>query len=110
MEASREAAIYYRLRSEALKAEFQAKGIVIPDITDNNDDPFLSGALSRFLENSDSDRSVYIFAHLLVGVPGTYFPFLIINQCLFVFILCNGGAGKYWQISSRKKHKYQKED
>jgi hypothetical protein len=55
MEASREAAIYYRLRSEALKAEFQAKGVVIPDINDN-DDPFLSGALSRFLENSDSDR------------------------------------------------------
>jgi hypothetical protein len=58
---------YYRLRSAALRAEFQAKGIVIPDIntTDTADDPFLSGALSRFLENTDSDRSVYFCTFLI---------------------------------------------
>ncbi len=68
MEASREAANYYKLRSAALKAEFQAKGIVIPEESTSNlpDDPFLSGALSRFLAESDSDRSVIIFALIFV--------------------------------------------
>ncbi len=68
MEASREAANYYRLRSAALKAEFQAKGIVLPEVSTSNlqDDPFLSGALSRFLADSDSDRNVIIFAQMFV--------------------------------------------
>jgi hypothetical protein len=80
MEASRAAAMYYKLRSEALKAEFQAKGIVIPDITEDNhsDDPFLSGALSRFLVNSDSDRNVYIFAHLFAIGPLTVLIFFLL--------------------------------
>ncbi len=68
MEVSCEAANYYKLRSAALKAEYQAKGIVIPEESTSNlpDDPFLSGALSRFLAESDSDRSVIIFAHIFV--------------------------------------------
>jgi hypothetical protein len=68
MEASREAANYYKLWSAALKAQFQAKGIVIPEVSTSNlpDDLFLSGALSRFLAESNSDRSVIIFAHIFV--------------------------------------------
>jgi hypothetical protein len=66
MEVSRKAANYYKLRSAALKEEFQAKGIVIPEESTSNlpDDPFLSGALSRILAESDSDRSLIIFAHI----------------------------------------------
>jgi hypothetical protein len=83
--ASREVANYYRLRSAALKAESQVKGIVLPDITDSNnlDDPFLSGALGRLLVDNGSDRDIYIFfAHLSVRLGGL--PFGIINLA-FVF-------------------------
>jgi hypothetical protein len=67
--ASYEAAMFWRFRREALKAEFQAKEVTVPDITDIDvsDSPFHSGALRRFLETeeSDSDRNVFMtFLHL----------------------------------------------
>jgi hypothetical protein len=66
--ASYEAAMFWRFRREALKAEFLSKGVNVPDISDIDvsDSPFHSGALGRFLETEeiDSDRIVILtFLH-----------------------------------------------
>jgi hypothetical protein len=68
--ASYEAAMFWRFRREALKAEYLAKGVTVPNISDIDvsNSPFHSGALGRFLETEeiDSDRIVIVtFLHFI---------------------------------------------
>ncbi len=69
--ASYEAAMFWRFPREALKAEYLAKGVTVPNISDINvsNSPFHSGALGRFLETEeiDSDRKVILtFLHFIL--------------------------------------------
>jgi hypothetical protein len=69
--ASYEAAMFWRFRREALKAEYLAKGVTVPNISDIDvsNSPFHSGALGRFLETEeiDSDRKVILtFLHFIL--------------------------------------------
>jgi hypothetical protein len=69
--ASYEAAMFWRFRREALKAEYLGKGVTVPNISDIDvsNSPFHSGALGRFLETEeiDSDRKVILtFLHFIL--------------------------------------------
>jgi hypothetical protein len=68
--ASYEATMFWRFRREALKAEFLAKGVTVPNISDFDvsNSPFHSGVFGRFLETKeiDSDRIVILtFLHFI---------------------------------------------
>ncbi len=76
---SYEAAKYWRLRREALKAKLLAKGVNVPETSnmDLSDSPFHTGDLGRFIQNDETDTDRIVdstFLHLIIIVQFFLLP------------------------------------